>query len=148
MVFSGAYRRVVDEKRRVVIPKQIREQLGKPAPKWLHVAPGSFGSLWIFTPDQLQRFGERLLANRHSDAELAAFRLLYAARSEPADLDSHGRLLIPETLAAHAELKTEALLLGVFDHLQLWNPARWEAFEQAHRDQYDATAIRVFNSGL
>ncbi len=148
MVFTGRYRRVIDEKRRVTIPKQIRQQFGKAIPKTLYIAPGSFRSLWIFTPGQLERFGERLMATRQNDADLAAFRLMYASKAESSDWDRQGRLLIPENLAKHADLHTEALLIGVFDHLQLWNPARWEEFELAHEENYDATALRVFNTGL
>ena len=148
MAFTGTFPRVLDEKRRVTIPKQIREQFGKPTPRKLYIAPGSFRSLWILTPEQLERFGERLLASREIDSELAAYRRLYFARAEPSDLDNQGRILIPDRLAEHAGLGSEVLLIGVYDHLQLWAPNRWAEYEKAHESQFDATAEAVFNSRL
>jgi MraZ protein len=148
MVFTGIFPRVVDDKRRVGIPKLIREQFGRPAPRKLYIAPGSYQSLWILTPDQFEQFGRRLTSNRESGEELAAFRRLYFARAEPSDLDRQGRILIPERLAGHAALGTEAVLIGMFDHLQLWNPSRWAEYERQHEGKFDATAETVFNASL
>jgi MraZ protein len=148
MLLTGTFPRVIDDKRRLGIPKAIREQFEKPAPRRLYIAPGSHQSLWILTPDQFERFGQRLMENRPSGEELAAFRRLYFARAEPSDIDKQGRILIPERLASHAVLGTEAVLIGMFDHLQLWNPARWADYEKQHEGKFDTTAETVFSASL
>ena len=150
MFFTGTYARVVDEKKRIVIPRQIRQQFGRPAPRRLYITPGSFQTLWIFTSEQLERFGERLLADRASRAELgagvvAAHRRLYFSRAEPADLDSQGRILIPDRLAEHVGLGREVLLIGAFDHLELWDQQRWANYAEEYAAQFDATAEGVLH---
>src|SRR3972149_11574192 len=140
MIFTGTYPRVVDDKKRVATPKTIREQFGKRAPRQLYIAPGSHRSLWIFTPEQLERFGERLLAGRQNDSELAAYRRLYFSRAEPSDLDTQGRILVPDRLAEHIGLGRDVLLIGVFDHLELWDPQRWKEYVDSQAATFDATA--------
>jgi MraZ protein len=148
MAFAGTFPRVVDAKRRVAIPKQFREQFGKPAPRMLYIAPGSFHSLWILTPVQFDRSGERLLANRENDPDFAAYRRMFYARAEATDLDGQGRVLISDRLAEHVGMCNEVLLIGVFDHIQLWDPQRWAEYERSHEGQFDTTAERIFSSNL
>jgi DNA-binding transcriptional regulator/RsmH inhibitor MraZ len=40
------------------------------------------------------------------------------------------------------------LLIGVFDHIQLWDPQRWAAYEQEHESKFDSTAEKMFSSKL
>ena len=148
MFFTGTYTRVVDDKKRIVIPKPIRGQFGKPAPRRLFLTPGSFQTLWLFTPEQLERFGERLLAERASRAEpeardIGAYRRLYFSRAEPADIDGQGRILIPDRLADHMGLGREVLLIGAFDHLELRDRQRWLDYIRLHAPQFDAAAEGV-----
>ena len=150
MFFTGTYARVVDEKKRIVIPKQIREQFGRPIPRRLYITPGSFQTLWIFTPEQLERFGDRLLVDRASRVEvgagdIGAYRRLYFSRAEPVDLDGQGRILIPDRSAEHIGLERDVLLIGAFDHLELWNQQRWEEYAGKFAAQFDATAEVVLH---
>ena len=82
------------------------------------------------------------------DSELAAYRRMFYGRAEPSDLDRQGRILIPERLAKRAGIGNEVVLIGVFDHIQVWDPQRWAEYEKAHEGQFDATAERVFSSKL
>jgi MraZ protein len=145
MLLTGTYARVIDEKKRVAIPKPIREQFGRPAPKKLFITPGSSGSLWIFTPEMLERFGERLLAERHNDRELAVYRRLYFARAEPTDIDQQGRILISDRLAQYAGLGRDVVIIGVLDHLELWDKRSWIGYEKTHASQFGNRAERTLH---
>jgi MraZ protein len=148
MPFAGIFPRVVDAKRRVAIPKQFRDEFEKPTPRKLFVTLGSFRCLWIITPEQFAKWGERLLVNREDDPELAAYRRMFYGRAETSELDRQGRILVPDRLAERMELKNEVLLIGVYDHIQLWDPERWAEYEKTHEGQFDATAERMFSSKL
>jgi MraZ protein len=96
----------------------------------------------------LERFGERLLAERASRAEpkardIGAYRRMYFSRAEPADIDGQGRILIPDRLAEHMGLRREVLLIGAFDHLELWDRQRWLDYTRRYAAQFDATAEGV-----
>ena len=47
MLLTGTYPRTLDDKKRLALPKRLREVLGEPAT--LFVTPGPDQSLWLYT---------------------------------------------------------------------------------------------------
>jgi MraZ protein len=45
--------------------------------------------------------------------------------------DKAGRICLPEEMARGAAIKDEALLVGLLDRFEIWNPARYENVEAA-----------------
>jgi MraZ protein len=148
MAFAGTFPRVVDEKRRVAIPKPLRDGFEKPAPRRLIITAGSLDCLWILTPSRFEAWGARLLEARDDSPAAAAYRRMFYARAETTDIDRQGRILIPDRMAERVKLGNEVLLIGVYDHIQLWDPRRWEEYERAHEGQFDTTAERMFSTKL
>jgi len=52
------------------------------------------------------------------------------------ELDSQGRLLLNERLRKRAGLKDHITLIGVRDHIELWNSESWEQYLSDHMAQY------------
>ena len=69
---------------------------------------------------------------------------LFYARAERLDVDSQGRLRIPDRLKAFAELKREVVLLGVSDHLELWDSTRWDEYVAQLNPQFDEIAEHAY----
>src|SRR5262245_11644047 len=120
MLLTGTHPRTLDEKKRLALPKRVREQLGEPLDT-LYVTPGPDQCLWLFTQADLERLAARLDQAPAADAEARVFRRLYFAQTEAVDVDRSGRILIPERLVQFANLRHDVVLLGVRDHLELWD---------------------------
>jgi MraZ protein len=69
---------------------------------------------------------------------------LYFAQTEAVDVDRNGRILIPDRLVQFAGLKHEVVLLGVRDHLELWDAERWHQYLTQHAPRFDAVAESAF----
>ena len=54
-------------------------------------------------------------------------RLLYA-QSHSVEIDRQGRIRLPAELASMASLEGSVMVVGVGDHVELWNKSRWEAY--------------------
>ena len=130
MLLTGTHPRTLDDKKRLVLPKRVREQLGEPA--LLYVTPGPDRSLWLFTQDCLERQAERLDQASGADGDARVFRRLYVAQTEAVEVDKAGRILLPDRLSSLAGLNHEVVLLGVRDHLELWDAARWQQYVEQH----------------
>src|SRR5205823_6654710 len=131
MLLTGTHARTLDDKKRLTLPKRVREQLGDVTQ--LFITPGPDACLWVWTRQELERLSERLDQAPATDAESRVFRRLFYARMEGVDLDRSGRILIPDRLLQYAEIGHEAVLLGVRDHLELWDAKRWQDFLSQHR---------------
>jgi MraZ protein len=143
MLLTGTYPRTLDEKARLTLPKRVREILAEPAT--LFVTPGPDQSLWLYTEGELERLAAKLDQAPATDAEARLFRRLYFAQTEAVDLDKSGRLLVPERLAKFAGLQKDVVLIGVRDHLELWDAARWNGYVSENAARFDTVAEQAFS---
>jgi MraZ protein len=143
MLLTGTFARSLDEKQRVAIPKRLRDALGSEA-SVLYVTPGNDGSLGIYTEEELSRLAERLAASSPAQQEVRAFSRLFYSQAERADVDSQGRIRIPPELMRAAGLERDVVLLGVQNHMELWDKARWEAYMASRLPRYDEIAEAAF----
>lgn len=146
MLLTGTFPRAVDEKLRLAIPKRLRDALIGDGEPELFVTPGNDGSLAIYNPATLESLARRLAASSPTKNEVRGFSRLFYSRAERVEIDGQGRLRIPQALAEFAGLGKEAVLLGVQDHLEIWDRRRWEAYLAAHTERYDDLAEQAFQS--
>src|SRR5690349_11335637 len=142
MLLTGTYPRTLDEKGRLALPKRVRDLLKEPTT--LFVTPGQDQSLWLYTEAELERLASKLDEAPATDAEARVFRRLYFAQTEAVDVDRQGRVLVPERLVQFAGLSNEVVLIGVRDHLELWDAARWQQFVETNAPRFDAVAENAF----
>lgn len=144
MLLTGTFLRSLDEKLRLAIPKRLREAMDCAQGAPLYIAPGTDGSLAIYTEEAFRRLGERIEGVSPTEQHVRAFTRLFYARAQRVELDSQGRLRIPAELAQLGQLGSEVMLLGVQDHLELWAKERWDAYlieKQAHYDEIAEAAL-------
>src|SRR5262252_1885022 len=142
MMLTGTHPRTLDDKKRMALPKRVREQLGEP--ETLFVTPGPDGCLWVYTQEGLERLADKLDQAPATDAEARVFRRLYFAQTEAVDVDRSGRVLVPERLVQFAGLQRDVVLIGVRDHLELWDAARGQAYLGQHAPRFDQVAEGAF----
>ncbi|HEV2972633.1 MAG TPA: division/cell wall cluster transcriptional repressor MraZ [Pirellulales bacterium] len=147
MLLTGTFVRAIDEKLRLAIPKRLRDLLGARPDRLLFVTPGTDRSLAIYTEETLGQLALRLAAASPAGPDVRAFNRLFYAQAQPAELDSQGRIRIPPELAKLAGLGREAVLLGVQDHLELWDRNRWEEYLAGRQARYDQIAEAAFSAG-
>jgi len=142
MLLTGTHTRSLDDKKRVALPKRVREQLGDP--ETLFVTPGPDQCLWLYTKAGLEELAAKLDQAPATDAEARVFRRLYFAQTEAVDVDRTGRILIAERLSQFAQLQHEVVLIGVRDHLELWDAQRWQQYLTQNAPRFDAVAEGAF----
>jgi MraZ protein len=144
MLLTGTHPRTLDAKKRMALPRRIREQVGEVTQ--LFVTPGSDQSLWVYTKAELERLTGKLDQTPVTDSEARVFRRLFFAQMEEVDLDKSGRILIPDRLMQFAGLEHEVVLLGVQDHLEVWDAQRWQAYSNEHGPRFDKVAEGAFRN--
>lgn len=147
MLLTGTFRRAVDEKQRVSIPKRLRailELAGKNAA--LYLAPGTDGSLALYTERAFTALGDRLAQASPTGKEVRDFGRLFYAMAQSVEMDAQGRIRIPQELFQLAELDQEVVMIGVRDKVEIWDQARWEQYLGDKQPKYDEIAERAFGS--
>lgn len=130
-LFYGEHELTVDDKNRLLIPAPIRRQVQPERDGEAFIIKiGPHHTAWLWT----ERHFEELASVRPSEMAPPTmaheYDLLNYPGSERLEWDKQGRVLIPQKFLDRAGFgkDREVTLLGVRDHLELWNRARWEAF--------------------
>lgn len=144
MVLTGSFSRSIDDKLRVAIPKQLRDALQCPKGGVLYVAPGTDGSLALYTEKAFARLAERLAKTSPTRQDVRAFTRLFYARAQRVELDGQGRVRIPQELAELTKLEKAVVLLGVQDHMEIWDAKQWESYRAEKLTHYDEIAETAF----
>ncbi len=146
MALTGTFTRNLDEKQRLAVPKPLREAFGKESDtKCLYVAPGTEQSLFVYSTRGFEALAERFASQSRNDPSTRNYMRLFYARAEQVGVDSQGRIRIPERLVQLAELQHEIVVLGVHDHAEIWDKARWDAFLDQSGSSFDELASRALD---
>ena len=120
---TGTYEHSIDAKGRLFIPAKLREELGVT----FYLAMGVDESLAIYPQETWNRFTEKFASLPMSQS--AAMRPLFANASK-CELDSQGRIVIPQKLRKYAGLEKDAVIIGVNDRAEIWSAETWNAREE------------------
>ena len=140
MLLTGSFKRTVDEKQRIAIPKRIRESLGGDESR-LFITPSTDGALNLFPPSTFQQLADKLKQAPPAEKNVRAFSRLFFSRAECLEMDKQGRIRIPAELV---NLTAEIMLIGVGDHLELWVLSKWQDYLKQNETSYDELAERAF----
>ncbi|MEW5946921.1 MAG: division/cell wall cluster transcriptional repressor MraZ [bacterium] len=124
--FYGNYFHTLDKKGRVSLPSKHRENLkGR-----VIVTRGPYDHfLWLFSEAGWERMVSKLsrLPNR---LEVMEMRRYLIGSAFECDVDSLGRIQLPQTLRRHAMLEKDVVIIGVGECIELWDRARMERMEK------------------
>ncbi|MHB1427052.1 MAG: hypothetical protein ACYC3I_28180 [Gemmataceae bacterium] len=123
---TGTYQCSVDEKNQLTLPRAIRDQLN--GSDTVLLSPGPDKCLWLTNQPHLERLGERLDQSQANEADVRVFKRLYFAQTEKLSVNGDGRVTIPERLGQFAGLHQEVVLVGIDDHFEVWDAARWRSY--------------------
>jgi MraZ protein len=120
-MFWGEFSHHLDTKGRLIVPARFRPKLDGGA----ILTRGLDCNLVIFPPESWQNITEQLnqLPITHPKAR-ALRRLLFSGAVE-LTCDRQGRILIPNYLRTYANLKSQALLVGMETFIEIWEPGKW-----------------------
>jgi len=119
----------VDDKRRVQIPAKWRPEDGEIQFTLIIWPRGSQKEVCLLAlpPEQWAALVEKLKAMPLADPKAEALRRLVGTKSDQVALDKVGRICIPDSMAKAAAIDREAVLVGLVDRFQIWNPERYDA---------------------
>ncbi|PYM16079.1 MAG: hypothetical protein DME18_02425 [Verrucomicrobia bacterium] len=124
--YNSLYRHGVDEKRRVQIPAKWRP--AEPEVLTLVLWPkGTMpeACLLVLPPREWEALVQKLKAMPFADAKAEALRRLLGKKSDRVTLDKGGRICVPEAMAKAAAIEKEAMLVGLLDRFEIWDPERY-----------------------
>jgi MraZ protein len=123
----GEYELNLDEKGRLMIPVEVRKSLnGEEHGEAFFIVTGD-GHPWLYPEKTYLAMVSKLASEMSPADDMLAFDRMKFAMASKVEPDKTGRILVPEKTLRRTGLSREVTLIGVRDHLELWNRAEWEA---------------------
>jgi MraZ protein len=123
-MFSGTYTPKLDEKGRLFLPAKFRDEMRE----GLVITRGQDRALDIRTHAAFAEFTEKFTRASQTDARMRAYgRMLFALASEQVP-DKQGRVSLTPELRAYAGLGREAVVIGIYDRIEIWEPGAWTRY--------------------
>ncbi len=125
--YNSCYRHGVDEKRRVQIPAKWRPQkAGTELTLMLWPKAKEGPCLRVLPPAEMAKLMKSIDAMQNSDPNKVVLKRFIGSESVQVSVDKGGRICLPEEIARAAGVRNEAVLVGLLDRFEIWNPQSYE----------------------
>ena len=127
--FNSLYRHGVDEKRRLQIPAKWRPSQGEVTLTLLLWPRGSMkeACLLALPPAEWDTLVQKLKGMPYADPQAQTLRRILGTKSDRVSIDKSGRICLPEAMSKAVGIESEAVLVGLLDRFEIWNPERYES---------------------
>jgi MraZ protein len=120
--FVGRFEHSVDAKGRVILPARFRSSFERGG----FLTSNREGCVALWTPGEFDRQMAEMLEDSKADRAGRNRARIWASSSAEVEIDKQGRMPVPSSLRAFADLGADVLIIGAIDRIELWNPSLWE----------------------
>lgn len=123
--FLGEYSPNITEGSRIALPKNIRKHILSGE---VVLSRGFDRCLFIYDKKDWLESAQKKVESPRGEADTEELeRYLFTSATEAA-IDSQGRVVIPQDLAEYAGLTGKTAVLGVGDHVEVWDEVIWKEY--------------------
>ena len=134
----GQFEHGLDDKNRLFLPSRFRE---KNRGADFILTQGLERCLFLFPAESWEALAGKLedlpLANK---VEERAFKRILLSAATEAEVDSQGRILIPQNLREYAHIGHDVVVLGVIKHVEIWAKEQWNHYSKKARASFEKVA--------
>ncbi len=140
----GEYIHTLDPKKRIALPSKFRKELGKK----IVITRGLDNCLFIYPMKTWQKVSQKIAGLPMGQADTRGFGRFMLSGAVESEVDSIGRILVPDFLKDFSGLKTHVAIIGVHDRVELWNEKAWSEYKGRIEKQADALAEKLGEIGV
>ena len=117
----------------------MREELGYK----VYIMKGFEGSLSLYNEERYQKLVEEFSRLSFNQSKVRDYLRLQFASTYEMEVDKLGRVQIPTALLTKYNISKEVLVLGIGDHIEVWDKAKYEEYENSIRDEFERIAENI-----
>ena len=143
-MFIGEYIHGIDDKKRLSVPAKFRKELGKKGV----ITLGLNKCLSLYPTKEWNAFAEKLSKLSMGKSEDRGFSRTMLSGAFEVEIDSIGRILIPDALKSYAGLSDKVVLTGAYDRVEVWDEATWKTYKAQMVSEADRMAEQLGERGV
>jgi MraZ protein len=140
----GEYKHTLDPKKRLSLPSKWRKELGRT----LIVTRGLDNCLFVYPQAEWEKITTKIGELSLGSADTRSFNRFFLSGAVEVEVDSVGRILVPDFLKEFAKLDAKVVLAGIHDRVEIWDDNRWTEYKQKIELEADALAEKLSDIGV
>ncbi|MEK9168168.1 MAG: division/cell wall cluster transcriptional repressor MraZ [Patescibacteria group bacterium] len=140
----GEYTHTLDPKKRLSLPAKFRKEMGKK----VVITRGLDKCLFIYPVKQWGRISEKIAELSIGQADSRGFNRFLLSGAVETDVDSAGRVLVPDFLKDFAGLLEKVVVTGVHSRVEVWDEKAWNEYKGRIEKQADVLAEKLGEIGV
>lgn len=117
----GSHQAKIDEKSRLKIPAKFRRHLSETEDGFYYVTSDDGKCAQIYPMSVWERIAQKFQENPRFEPAKLKFQKFTSYYGLITEMDSQGRILIPQILREDASITGDVIVIGKTDHLEVWN---------------------------
>lgn len=139
----GEYTHTIDDKNRISLPSKFRKEVGKK----LIATYGLEGCLSLYPASEWKKISDEMGKMDSLRADTRGFNRFMFGGAVELEVDTLGRVLIPEYLREFAKIKDKGVFVGVHKRIEMWNDKKWTEYKQKVVVEADVLAEKLSQTG-
>lgn len=140
----GEYKHTLDTKKRLSLPSKWRKELGKK----LVVTRGLDNCLFVYPLKEWQKITAKIDQLPLGQADTRSFNRFFLSGAVEVEVDTVGRILVPDFLKEFAVLESKVVLAGIHNRVEIWDENKWERYKRTIEKQADTLAEKLGDIGV
>jgi MraZ protein len=140
----GEYKHTLDPKKRLSLPSKWRKELGST----LIVTRGLDNCLFVYPQAEWEKITEKIGKLPLGSADTRSFNRFFLSGAVEVEVDTVGRILVPDFLKDFAKLESKVVLAGIHDRVEIWDDNRWTEYKARIEMQADSLAEKLADIGI
>jgi len=140
----GEYTHTLDPKKRLSLPSKWRKELGE----GVVITRGLDNCLFVYPLNEWQTITEKIGRLPFGQADTRGFNRFFLSGAVEVEVDSVGRILIPDFLKEFAGLGSKVVLAGIHDRIEIWDQNKWTTYKAHIEAQAEALAEKLGDIGV
>jgi MraZ protein len=143
-MFLGEFEHTVDDKGSITIPARFRKRLAA----GVVVTKGIDPCLWFYPTDIWSELASKISALPRTDPKAREFRRQVFGGASDMEPDKQGRVNLPPYLREYANIDNQAVIVGLNDYCEIWNPEQWRERQKNSLKDPEARAEQFTSLGI
>lgn len=139
----GEYTHQIDEKNRISLPIKFRKELGKK----IVITHGLDNCLFLYPQKGWKAISEKLSKLGIGQGSQRGMSRFMLAGAVEVDIDTIGRILLPDFLKSFAKIDEKVVFAGVYNRVEMWNEKRWQDYKKKIESEAEALAEKLGDIG-
>jgi len=135
-MFFGSFAHTLDDKGRLVIPRKMREEIGVKA----FIMKGFDGALSIYKASEFEKLVQEFNTLSFNKKNSRDYLRVQLASVSELEVDKSGRVQIPAQMLTKFQIGKEVMVIGMGDHIEVWNQVDFAKYEKDAISSFEKTA--------